>query len=191
VPSALLERGTFGSPRVKPSWSLRNVGAAPAPEGLLQFPELRDVTVTDTPEGRFVSGRLCSLTGGHQFDLHASGVQVLEVEGVSVPHRVRLLGVREDGFHLRALLTRSEDSDVAPTLDVVERIFRVQPRSQHLLEARPAELVPSHHGDGAQLVRRFGLDPARPPAAESAQESAQEPAGARRDARAPASEAAR
>jgi hypothetical protein len=179
VPAELLARGTFGPPRVRPSWSLRNVGAAPAPEGLLAFPELRDVTVTETPDGRVVSGRLFSLAGGHQFDVQTIGVQALEVEGTSVPHRVRLLGVPEDGIRLRALLVAPEDSDVVPALEIVERVFRALPESQHLAAARPAQIVPSGHGDGAQLMRRIGLDPARPLVTEPKREPAPTAEGAR------------
>lgn len=171
VPAELLALGTFGAPRVPARWSLRNVGAAPAPEGLVAFPEFTEVSVTPTADGTVVRGVLRSRAGGHTFDVRVRGAATLTVEGHELrAQRARLVGVPEAGFALQVFIPHSDldaqepgdadpgaDLDERPALDVSERVHGAVPASARLAAARPLALVPRQDGDGALLLRSFPL----------------------------------
>ncbi len=154
VPAALLARGTFGAPRIAPRWSLRSAGAAPAPAGLLPFAELELEGAVRTAEGIALTGRLRSPAGAQHVDLEVPEGVALELEGREVPRRVRVVAVGAGGVRVRAVWPEDHDG---PTLSIVERVLGAIGEAQHLVSARPKELVPAHLGDGAQLVSRIDL----------------------------------
>ncbi|MEZ6015314.1 MAG: M20/M25/M40 family metallo-hydrolase [Planctomycetota bacterium] len=156
VPDALLTSATFGVAQVKPSWPLKHVAAAPAPAGLLRFPDLVDVTLTPSADGLVIGATLRSRAGAQEFDLRTAGVAQVLVEGRPLKGaRGRVLGPSAEGVRLQLVL--AEGTEAAPTLTVTERMLHALPAARFLSDARGPKLVPTRHGDGAQLTREFVL----------------------------------